>query len=192
MNTKNTGIRSQVKHFRTLISLLLQVRDHGCGQYDISQLDMIEAFQIIERVTLARLSTNHKEWKGDAKNKYRYLFASINKETTESIQNYFTVDNGICKGFIISKFNTLVLDSFFGILQSVGPTKAYKLARTLCTAAIRDIHSKPTRHQDDAIVAQSLLVKFSRGGISKITKKILTKKQRMLAIKKAVFNVQAA
>jgi hypothetical protein len=182
-----------VRRTRQIFTTILRSKEIEKSDSEITEFELIEAMLITEQVVISRLSGDPREWKGDEKRHFSFLFKSIRTEAQEAIRDYFTTEGVPARGVSINKFNTIVLDAIFEILQAVGPKRAPKLVTKLRESFERDLRNLPETHTDDAIVAQAMLKKYSKERADKLRKpKKMTKAERLAAIEVAVHQLQLA
>lgn len=182
-----------VRHFRELFTMLFRSKVAESSSNEISEYDLIEALLIVESVCIHRLTGDPKEWKGDKKRKYKYLFKSIQIECKETIREYFTCDGVPARGVTINKFNTLILESIFNILQLAGPERSLNLITSLRKAIERDLQNMRDIHYDDAVIARMILDNHSKKRAENRRKpKKMTTNDRLEMIEMVVENIQPA
>lgn len=143
MPDKSEKLVSLVTDIRKIMSSLSMV-DIDAAASDpraFSFLDLIEALNTTEEVIRDRLSSeggtlssgkqiaaNGKEWKGDDKQDYQRLFASIGDQVKETIRNVFTIPHGEGETSVLPRFvhtfNQLVVDKLMESLKTLGPEGA--------------------------------------------------------------------
>lgn len=182
-----------VRHFRELFTMLFRSKVAETSSNEITEFDLIEALTLVESVCIHRLTGNPQEWKGDKKRKYKNLFKSIKTECTEVIREHFTCDNVPARGVTIMKFNTLILESIFDILQLAGPERSLTLITHLRKAIERDLKNMRHTHHDDAVVARMILDKHSQNrAVNRRKPKKMTTADRLEMIEMVVGNIQPA
>jgi len=181
------------RRVRQIFTTLLRSKVGETNENEINEHELIECMLITEAVVVSRLHGDPKEWKGDDKRHFSFLFKSVRTEAQEAIRDYFTTEGKPARGVSINKFNTIILDAIFELLQSAGPDRAPRLVTRLRESMVRDLRNLPDTHSDDAIVAQALLKKYSKDRALKLRQpKKMTKAQRLAAIEIAAHQVQAA
>ena len=181
------------RRVRQVFTTLLRSKENETNENEITEHELIECMLITEAVVISRLAGDPREWKGDEKRKFIFLFKSIRTEAQEAIRDYFTTEGKRAKGLSINKFNTIILDAIFDLLQAAGPDRAPSLVTRLRESLVRDMHNLPETHADDAIVAMALLKRYSVERVQNLRKpKKMTKAQRLAAIEIAVHQVQPA
>lgn len=182
-----------VRHFRELFTMLFRSKVAETSPNEITEYDLIEALLLVESICIHRLAGDPKEWKGDKKRKYKNLFKSIKTECIETIREYFTCDGIPARGVTIMKFNTLIIESIFTILQLAGPERSLKLITTLRKAIERDLQNLPYTHYDDAVIARMILDKHSKNrAITRRKPKNMSTRERLEMIELVVESIQAA
>ena len=182
-----------VRRFRELFTMLFRSKVAESNNNEISEYDLIEALLLVESVCIHRLTGDPKEWKGDKKRKYKYLFKSIQIECREVIREYFVCEGIPARGVTITKFNTLILESIFSILQLAGPERSLNLITTLRKAIERDLQNMQHIHYDDAVIARMILDNHSKNRAEYRRKpKKMTTTDRLEMIGMVVENIQPA
>ena len=181
------------RRVRQIFITLLRSKSDETNPNEITEHELIECMLITEAVVVSRLAGDPREWKGDEKRHFVFLFKSIRIQAQETIRDYFTTEGKRAKGVSINKFNTLVLDAIFELLRSAGPKRAPSIVTRLRESMVRDMRNLPEIHADDAIVARALLKKYSTNRVQKLRQpKKMSKAHRLAAIEIAVHQVQAA
>lgn len=189
MQSHVTGL---VTKYQTIIKMLIQ---YAGGRVDKSkaqsQTDIIEALDLVETVVSSRLSTSPDEWKNDHKQKYKALFNSIETEAKQAVHINFAAPNEHGVGFVISKFQQLVIETIVDILRAVGPENAKHVNDAIIDDARETARNvKQQFHDDDAHVAQHVLRKYIQQRGSTSTK--MSKKERLQVIAKVVERMQVS
>lgn len=181
------------RQVRQIFTSLLRSKVIETSENEITEHELIEAMLITEAVVVSRLHGDPREWKGDEKRHFVFLFKSIRTEAQEAIRDYFTTEGKRARGVSINKFNTLILDAIFDLLQVAGPDRAPKLVTRLRESLVRDLRNLPETHTDDAIVAQAMLIKYSKDRVQKLRQpKKMSKAQRLAAIEIVAHQLQPA
>ena len=177
-------MKQKIAHFRQ-ISLLV-ARSVDSNTINQTELDIMEFLQITRSVIGERLKAGiYTERQKDKRRKYTGLYQSIKLQVIDTIRDSFKQNNKSASGFVLQKYNTLVLDALFDALIAVGPERAFKLTCHLLSAARRDMLTLPEYQEFDTKVALTILQRKSKERANK-QRKPLTKKQRLAAIARAV------
>lgn len=186
-------VRPMIRQFRQIFAVLLRSKEGETNPNEITEHELIEAMLITEAVVISRLKGDPLEWKGDNKRRFNTLFNSIKIESIESIRIHFTTDGEPQRGASLNKFNTILLDSLFEILQLAGPRSAPRIVTLVRRAVEWDLKTLPETHADDGLVARALLAKYSKDRVQRLRKpKKLTRSQRLTTIAITAQSLQAA
>lgn len=187
------AIASSIKTYQTVLRMLIQ--STGGGLVDSaraqSESDLLEALDITEHVIQERLSTTAREWKNDHKQKYQALFNSIEKEAKEAVQINFSSPSQKGVGFVISKFEQLVIEPIVQILRAAGPDQAKRILPQIISDSKQVIFASERQfHVDDVAVARKILLDYSKRRAGTDKPKKMTKQQRLQLIRKVVERMQ--
>ncbi|MGI0075845.1 MAG: hypothetical protein ACREAU_00370 [Nitrosopumilaceae archaeon] len=200
-------------HIRRVLELLVQASVLPNSSFEdrvkqagtvLSELDLLEALDIIGMVVKDRLTPKDveiqgsnvhlgsHEWSRDPKIGYPQLFRSIRGQVKETIKLNFKRVGQEGVGFLMTHFLKQVVDPILDILQKAGPEQALTQIDSLIEETghyIKDITRR--FHSDDATVARKLLIAHDR--LTDILRKKIappTREDRYRIIKKVAQKLQ--
>jgi len=164
----NDSLRNKVKQvMRALTTLSGEDKfeervKKGGGAY--SELDLIEALNIVEEVARQRLAENPNQYKDDDKSGYNKLLSSIEGDIKDSLSTYFASSEKGGKGpRFVNMFNHHVVDAIIQAAKKVGPEQAMDMITKMVNdgkKAVRDLTMQTTA--DDVKVARNILNNYGR------------------------------
>lgn len=185
-------VNTLVSKYQNVLKMLVQ---YSSGSQEVlhaqCESELLQALDLVEQVVIDRLSTNPNEWKNDHKQEYKALFNSIESEAKEAVHTYFSSPTTYRAGFIISKFQQLVVEPMIAITKKAGPDNGKQVISIIVKDAKTVINSiDQSYHQDDAMVARHIISKHIEQRANK--SKTQTKQQRINIIARAVEQVQSS
>lgn len=195
-NKTQQQIQQLTDKYQKVIQLLTQILQTPGGDIEAvkTESDLFEALFLVKQTVHDRLSTESgpDEWKNDYKQNYQALFNSIQEEARSCVRANFSSPNRLGIGYVVDKFNEIVIETFIDILKLVGPSKAKQTIDLLVCDGQKAIYDITQRNYDetDLQIAKQILQKYSDKHQRKNVRQPTSKRQRYHLIANAVERVQ--
>lgn len=136
-----------------------------------SELDLLEALEIVKKVVHDRLAQNPDQYKDDSD--HERFFESIKNEINEALSGYFASPDKKGKGpRFINMFKMHIVEPIIAALQKVGPEASGEMVDKMVSNAKADVvNTVLSTSAEDMSAARNILTNYSRKRKQQLDKK---------------------